>query len=808
MDQTGWSAVRRAARWSAFKQTAVWLLVALLVGADLWLVVSEVPKHWKQLQFHSEASHIALVLSLVVLPLGVIALIARLPVGRQRTTQRYLVKPFATTHTQSSYSGAAIATLLFRQLTLLSDPGAKVNPEAAPMQASPNDMKIRIAGASVSLNWLRSHYRRIVLARPDLELEGLLDEMSEPPCLRAWLAGRPQTWSASLKRIGSITTSFDDGVTALSLAVLETMNPIRLAGIQQDRGRYRDANDLLGRQPSTRDIEVDLIQIALDCDDWSSALSRLDTFPQRPPVSQLRRWLRSAKLIRSQSLEEQWLRIEVLRARAFIAAGKYDRVIKGVECALAHGKWVQLSKHELSSQCAASYAAQQQYARASDEWRKAEREALDEAFRLLGDGPVDANEDALATLNRLVDRCVKYTGPREEVARILLALVNMFDGHASCAYLMALAGENAEYPIQVHQCRISVLDALDQLRHYDPNALSQWQAGSYRAAANAVRTLYKEDEDALQKAVEWEDVARSFYSRGIESFEETQRTDPGDILVKINLAWSYFGKGACLSQSTPGDASSPWTQPDALLLGELLAGLNEQRVDVFTASLSEVVKVSSDGAPNTGEAARRLAEQMTGELSADTMRSWHVRLADSLRSDSEGLQQSPSAATANDAGNPPSLPQILSRLLDRVVGLRGSYKLSEVAANAHREFLRRDAFARCYECFWTVFLEDEKVHEAEAQYGLACLQAVEGLTEDAISNLERSINATQQNGKPSAAYMSRARMDHDFDTLRSMGAFQELLDIQIPSVLPGVARGGVSAPDGAHAGVAAVQPAL
>jgi len=56
--------------------------------------------------------------------------------------------------------------------------------------------------------------------------------------------------------------------------------------------------------------------------------------------------------------------------------------------------------------------------------------------------------------------------------------------------------------------------------------------------------------------------------------------------------------------------------------------------------------------------------------------------------------------------------------------------------------------------------------------------------------------------------MSRARMDHDFDTLRSMGAFQELLDIQIPSVLPGVARGGVSAPDGAHAGVADVQPAL
>jgi hypothetical protein len=486
--------------------------------------------------------------------------------------------------------------------------------------------------------------------------------------------------------------------------------------------------------------------------------------------------------------------LEVLRARTCSLEGDYVGARAVVDRALSRDEWGQLSTHQLLAERAASDMAEQQYSVASAEYAKAEQQALANVNRLIGDRALElkvvqvVDGEGVILLDGLVDQCRKYSGPKEELATTLLDLADMFKAHATCEDLTGLAlggDERSQDPLFLYTCAAIALDAAEQIAHYDVRSLTLLQAIIRRSAAQSLRMRHGADEDALERASRLESEAMVRYDRAVEMGDEAQRLEPRNIRIVIDLAWGHFGRWAYF-QSMLGDETASSAPADALLLAELLAPFSNLGLQEFKASLDQAIARAGADVPNTDVPAERLAAQMTRELAADVLESWHSRLA-SLGLSDAASQPSQSGAAASRDDNRPRLTRLLSILLGRILRLPDPGVVYQCIARASAQFHAQNALDRCARCLETVFSEDESAHEAEAFYGVACIRAVENLADEAIANLELAVTRTHT-GRKSAAYMGRARLDHDLGSLHQDERFQALVGIQRPNAGQGVTK--------------------
>src|SRR5215467_2734647 len=166
------------------RRVMLWLGLCAVLAAEVWLVESDLRGHLQGLDPHSLWPHLAVALAVLLIPLTLIAILARLPSVHSHIKRRYIIKPIRTLKSDTKYDGAAIGSLLLCALrTLQSSATGQVEKDSS---SASQEVKINLPYAAFPMARLWANIRYVVLGSRDVIVEGILIQSDTNMRIRLW----------------------------------------------------------------------------------------------------------------------------------------------------------------------------------------------------------------------------------------------------------------------------------------------------------------------------------------------------------------------------------------------------------------------------------------------------------------------------------------------------------------------------------------------------------------------------------------------------------------------------------------------
>jgi tetratricopeptide (TPR) repeat protein len=755
------------------RNTALWTAIVVAVVLELIVLSVDLPNHlvaaWRGPEQQRGASHgggptaasspasarshtaadlgfvghVAVAGSLIFLPLTILAALARLPIGRRRVQQRFIITPFQTLKTSSPWNGSAVAAVLFREVSAWG-PSATGRLDGRTTTSSlPNQATVSFAGTSLPLGWIWAQVRRLVTACPDIVIEGLVEEIDQKLRVKVWTDRRPETWKLELPA-EPVAKDLDDGMAWLSARILRELAPIRLAGIYWSQGNYADAIELFSSEDLSADAEIDLIKVYLEGDRPDAALNLLQQFDRRRVARQLR------------------TELDRMLGQAHAEMGDYDAAKKSLDG----------DHHSIRCRLATVHAQANELDAAGGAYDLAERAAWREISSVL--------RQSIDSFAQLHERYQDIEG-NEKVIDVLWSLQEIFAGRAR---LRKLRNDD---PIGDYRM---AREALGLIREFSPQ--------SERAATVAEAVICKAvgqhllEADAHNAPAAFR-VAVKLYEDAIDMCKRDLETDADDLRPLSDLAWSYCGKFACLHRMVVHRESEwpPHLARAATAVAMIGRELTSGRIESVNSLLQRAAQIAGAHVPGPyaatiTKAAEKFVEAMLQDMSPE-------RLSSSTEEVEQLAIESEIAKAATDAGLSAEVigealrgwsPADASRKFDRTPTLYGGVVLmlnvlskrpdvGDLLEQAYWQIDAQDMFASCRAGFIQLGQLKDRHYMAECAYGVACLASIVGDVDSAVGYLKDAINLARRNR--SRSHVNRARLDEDFDAIRNDENFRSVV---------------------------------
>lgn len=739
----------------AFRRT-VYLLVSFIaaLAAEVALLSRDLPRH-RELLLHS-----AVTLAVIALPFTMLAVVVRLPAGRKRIKRRYIVRPFGNLSANPTCDGGSIASLLHREIiSWRSSAVGRIETHSGAASSAAVNVSLGIASFPLfRLDWLWAQLRYFLTGKRDVIIDGLVLDSSSQLRLKVWTSDSEYTWVEEVAEIGS-GKALDDAITTLATRILESLDPVLLARIHWDRWNHDEAIRLMAQEDVSKDIHLLRAQLQLDAKYLSQAeqtLQQLETTggPSDEMAPEFYRVCGELSMFRG----------EFVKARDFF------------QKAMDHRSCEARLPHVTLCATANSYVYENDLTAAIATYTDAERLAMAELGRL-----TDAQLDRV---RQVLDRRISDNA-RPKVTNVLWRIVEITINRSRCKGLLG------QDPVGDLQQALTVIDAI---RHVEPvpspGADLKDAVTSKALAHHYVNTA---DDQAFQDAV---DRAISYYDRVIEHYEQSQPQSSENISALVDLAWAYCGKGFCLLSvlsrpSEDADTDGPlW--PAAEWLVRRFRELPKAKMELFAARFHTAQQLGCAAdkkyPDNLCRAAATLQEAMLIEFEPASL---HQVCRDLEGADFGFITQMEPPASqaaekelASEAGKKACEAGLLAdevrRLCDNILRL-----VHALASCEHPEAVDKllwranivvdaeqslnatyDRFRELSEAGWSRALQ------AEGYYGLACFHAMNNEAVMAATNLMR---AGEVAGENTFAFVNRAKLDEDFDKIRSDPSFATLV---------------------------------
>src|SRR5215469_3618377 len=237
------------------RRTLLIFFFCLALLAEIWLLEIDLPQH-KDLVLH-----VAVSVSVILLPLTMSALAARLPLGRRLVRRRFIIRPFGRLSTNSPCDGKAIAALVYRAIVSFGS-SSKGGIEGQGSAQSLPTTNVVLGGATLPLDWLWAQLRFMLTGKKDVIIDGLLIDSEPISVLEIWTTDNGETWSESFTN-ESVPQSLHEAIRKLAPLIIESLDPVQLARINYDRWNFDEAISLMQLESKWQDLQLEIADMSL-----------------------------------------------------------------------------------------------------------------------------------------------------------------------------------------------------------------------------------------------------------------------------------------------------------------------------------------------------------------------------------------------------------------------------------------------------------------------------------------------------------------------------------------------------------------
>jgi hypothetical protein len=720
-------------------------LLWLALFAEVFLLWYDLPRH-RQILLHTAVS-----VAVVLLPFTIMAVLARLPLGRRWVKSRFIIRPFGTSTSKSDYDGSAIASLLSREIVAwrsASDGRVETRGGEYSLPAA----SVNLGVTTLPLEWLWRQFLFLVTGKKDIIIEGVLLDSDRPFQLKIWTSDNAVTRVAALDGV-SFSESLAGAISKLTPEILESIDPAKLAAIRRYRWNYDEAIRLMSIQDGSRENELLIVETNLE----AACLAEAER--QLKPLQRRRRSSDDVELLRLRGLIE-------------MGRGKYGEAHAILKAAAEHRKCKPNRVHELRRLLADSLACKHNYTDAIEVYASAQRQAIAELCRLTGEKSLNHLDDILGR---------PFFGvTRDEIINALWELREIAINRSRCKRFVGQDG----------------LEDLLQAQKADKIILSLGAVEFDRSAAATLaeiarQHLERQNMDAFQESI---DDAIRHYEIAIESLQRTLREAEDDFRCLNELAWAHFGKASCLRQklvaatASENASDNPLKSPVEKLM-RIFRAMSSDRSKSFADQFRRARDLAATGGSKYYEhlqqAATKFLEGLLLEFDLASLMNIlrdleALQLGDSEPSATELKAKAPfpklsPEAEARfqeiemDSDDSVQLYQLIYRLLAILTAHTNQQEMDRWLDTADWIVAAERSIDQCYQMLSDLQRGPSRRHKAEGLYGIACLYALDSNGAMAANYLRAAGEAAGEN---TADYRNRASLDADLDPVRGDKEFQ------------------------------------
>jgi hypothetical protein len=282
--------------------------------------------------------------------------------------------------------------------------------------------------------------------------------------------------------------------------------------------------------------------------------------------------------------------------------------------------------------------------------------------------------------------------------------------------------------------------------------------------------------------------AINFFRRSIQSGEDYLKETNDDVSMIATLAWAYCGKFTCLHRLLVNI-----TQSEPLRNAEQVYAVFQQVAPISAQTSLNILFKTLLTSPRSADqndisAIRKVAGQITDlvfqdaqsakdrEDQIDYILRWHDErdwpaLTEKPGGAEEKYEQYVGSATLKCGDYVSKVYSAIAEMTSVIVSAVRPVEFERFAERAGWIVERDEALTACERGFNDLWQREEEHYRAECAYGFACLKSIQGKEQEAILDLENSLNLIV----PSLAIHQRAEFDEDLDSIRRASDFRKLL---------------------------------
>jgi hypothetical protein len=720
-------------------------LLWLALCAEVFLLWYDLPRH-RQILLHTAVS-----VAVVLLPFTIMAVLARLPLGRRWVKSRFIIRPFATSTSKSDYDGSAIASLLHREIVDWRS-ASEGRIEGRGNEYSLPAASVSLGVTTLPLEWLWRQFLFLVTGKKDIIIEGLLLDSDQPFQLKIWVSDNAVTWLATLDG-ESFSESLAGAISKLTPDVLESVDPVKLAAIRRYRWIYDDAIRLMSMQDGSHENQLLIVETNLEATYLAEAERQLK------PLKWRRRSSDDVELLRLRGLIE-------------IGRGKFREARAILKAAAEHRKCKPNRVQELRRLLADSLAYEHNYTDAIEDYGSAQRQAIAELCRLTG-------EKSLNNLDDILGRPF-FGATKDEVINALWGLREITINRSRCKRFVGQDGLEDLLQAQKADKILLSLGVVD----FDRNAAAT-------LAEIARQHLERQEMDAFQESID--DAIRRF-EIAIEALQRSLKVAEDDFRGLNELAWAHFGKASCLRQKLDAAAASENASDNPLKspvekLTRIFRAMSSKRSKSFADQFRRARDLAATGGSKYYEHLQQAATKFLEGLLLDfdlaglmgILRDLEaLNLSDSKQTEAELRAKVPFPKLSPDAEEKAreiemdsddsiQLYQLTYRLLATLTAHANQQEMDLWLDTADWMVEADRSIEQCYQMMSDLERGPSRRHKAEALYGIACLYALDNNGAMAAKYLRAAGDVAGEN---TADYRNRAALDADLDPVRGDEEFQ------------------------------------